>query len=80
MFGLAFIRTKNLALPIGIHFAANFVQGTILGFGVSGGESQASLLRAKLSEVSNLLHGGAFGLALKDKLTCEALPLLFYQS
>jgi uncharacterized protein len=32
MFGLAFIRTGSLAL----HFIANWAQGTLLGFGVSG--------------------------------------------
>jgi uncharacterized protein len=36
MFGLAFIRTKSLAMPLGLHFMANLMQGTVLGFGVSG--------------------------------------------
>jgi len=26
MFGLAFLKTKSLALPLGLHFMANFMQ------------------------------------------------------
>lgn len=61
MFGIAFIRTKSLALPIGIHFMANFMQGTILGFGVSGGSHQ-SILKVQYSKGSEWIHGGSFGL------------------
>lgn len=60
LFGLAFIRTKSLALPIGLHFAANTIQGAMLGFGVSGNE-QASLLKPILSG-PEWFTGGAFGL------------------
>ncbi|ANP45870.1 CPBP family intramembrane glutamic endopeptidase [Candidatus Viadribacter manganicus] len=60
MFGLAFIRTKSLAMPIGIHLAANFVQGGVLGFGVSGSEEQG--LFAPALSGSDWLTGGAFGL------------------
>ena len=45
MFGIAFIKTKSLAMPLGLHFMANFMQGTILGFGVSGNKEQ-SLFKA----------------------------------
>jgi membrane protease YdiL (CAAX protease family) len=61
MFGLAFVKTKSLALPIGIHFMANWVQGVALGFGVSGME-QASLLRPVLAGTPEWLTGGVFGL------------------
>jgi membrane protease YdiL (CAAX protease family) len=61
MFGLALIRTKSLAMPIGIHFMANWMQGVILGFGVSGSE-QASLLQPVFNVDSDLLTGGTFGL------------------
>lgn len=60
MFGFAFVRTKSLALPIGIHFAANFVQGGVLGFGVSGNDEQG-LLTPTLTG-PDWLTGGAFGL------------------
>ena len=34
--GLAYLRTRSLALPIGIHLGWNWTQGHVLGFGVSG--------------------------------------------
>jgi membrane protease YdiL (CAAX protease family) len=60
MFGFAFIKTKSLAMPIGIHFAANFVQGGVLGFGVSGNEEQGFL--TPTLNGPDWLTGGAFGL------------------
>jgi membrane protease YdiL (CAAX protease family) len=36
MYGLALLRTARLWMPIAMHFAWNFVQGTVLGFPVSG--------------------------------------------
>lgn len=61
MFGLAYMRTRSLALPIGMHFMANIMQGTILGFGVSG-EEQATILRPVFNSNINWLTGGKFGL------------------
>ena len=61
MFGIAFIKTKSLAMPLGLHFMANFMQGTILGFGVSGNKEQ-SLFKAVFEQCPDWLNGGAFGL------------------
>ena len=61
MFGLAFIKTKSLAPPIGIHFMANWTQGIALGFGVSGND-QASFLKPILISAPEWLTGGSFGL------------------
>lgn len=61
MFGLAFIRTQSLAMPLGLHFMANLMQGGILGFGVSGTE-QSGLLSPIFAGVSEWLTGGQFGL------------------
>lgn len=61
MFGLAFIKTKSLAMPMGLHFMANWVQGTLLGFGVSGNE-ETSLLKPVFHNASQWLTGGSFGL------------------
>ena len=61
MFGLAFIKTKSLAMPIGIHFMANWVQGTVLGFGVSG-NVETSILKPIFNKAPQWLTGGSFGL------------------
>ena len=61
MFGIAYIRTNSLALPIGIHFMANLMQGTVLGFGVSGQTSE-SILITKAINGPSWMHGGNFGL------------------
>ncbi len=61
LFGLAYIRTQSLALPLGMHFMANLVQGIVLGFGVSGTD-QSGLLIPVFAEVPEWLTGGQFGL------------------
>lgn len=61
LFGLAYLRTRSLALPLGLHFAANVMQGPILGFGVSGADAPG-LLSATLQDAPTWLTGGAFGL------------------
>jgi len=61
MFGLAFVRTRSLALPLGIHFAANVVQGPVLGFGVSG-DDQPGFLTPVMTGDQTWITGGAFGL------------------
>ncbi len=61
MFGLAYLKTKSLAMPVGMHFMANWVQGVLLGFGVSGHE-EASLLKPVFNGAPGWLTGGAFGL------------------
>jgi uncharacterized protein len=38
LFGVAFLWTRSLALPLGLHWMANWVQGSVLGFGVSSTE------------------------------------------
>ncbi|RIK29036.1 MAG: hypothetical protein DCC56_14340 [Anaerolineae bacterium] len=76
VFGLAFIQTKSLAMPLGLHFMANFVQGGILGFGVSGTE-QSGLFIPAFGEVPVWLTGGQFGLeASLPGLFCVAITLL----
>ncbi|MBK6989196.1 MAG: CPBP family intramembrane metalloprotease [Bacteroidetes bacterium] len=61
LFGLTYIRTKSLALPIGMHFMANWTQGSLLGFGVSGNHEE-SLLTPEFLNTSDLFTGGMFGL------------------
>jgi uncharacterized protein len=61
LFGLAYLRTRSLAMPLGLHLAANVTQGPILGFGVSGNEG-ARLLVPLPSGAPDWLYGGSFGL------------------
>jgi membrane protease YdiL (CAAX protease family) len=60
MFGGAYMLTRSLWMPIGLHAAWNFTQGPILGVPVSG-LPEHGLLTARLSGPA-LLSGGAFGL------------------
>ena len=78
LFGLAFLRTGGLALPIGLHFMANVTQGVLLGFGVSGEEEPGLLAPVRLVEV-DWLTGGAFGLeASLPGLAALALMLAWF--
>lgn len=61
LFGLAFLRTNSLAMPLGMHFMANFMQGGVLGFGVSG-IGQSGLLQPVFAGVPEWWTGGLFGL------------------
>lgn len=60
LLGLAFLRTGSLALPIGIHFGWNWMQGSVLGFDVSG-IGQAGWLSPELLDKPQWLSGGTFG-------------------
>ncbi|MDH6306438.1 membrane protease YdiL (CAAX protease family) [Parabacteroides sp. PF5-5] len=60
LLGSAYIYTRNLWFPIGMHLFWNFTQGTLLGFNVSGQEIY-SILRLEYPE-NNFFNGGAFGL------------------
>jgi uncharacterized protein len=77
LFGVAFVRTRSLALPLGLHWMANWVQGSVLGFGVSGAE-QAALLKPVFGEAPTWLTGGQFGLeASVPGLICVIATLIF---
>ena len=76
LFGLAYLRTRSLAMPLGLHLAANLTQGPVLGFGVSGNEG-ASLLIPVPSGSPDWLSGGKFGLeASVPGLVCVVALLL----
>jgi CAAX protease family protein len=55
----AFITTRRLWLPIGLHFAWNFTQGGVFGVAVSGGRVRG-LLESSLTG-PEYLSGGGFG-------------------
>jgi hypothetical protein len=79
MFGQAFVRTKSLALPFGLHFAANVTQGPLLGFGVSGSDEQGLLVLTRAG-APDWLTGGTFGLeaSVPGFLAVLALTALLY--
>lgn len=79
LFGIAYIKTKSLGMPIGIHFMANITQGTLLGFGVSG-EKEVSLLTPSFTTDADWLTGGAFGLegSLVGLVTLTLTIILLY--
>jgi len=61
LLGITYIKTRSLALPLGIHFMANWVQGYFLGFGVSG-NAQKGLFQPEIVKSLDWLTGGTFGL------------------
>jgi CAAX protease family protein len=73
MLAAAYVLTRRLWLPIGIHAAWNFTQGGIFSVAVSGGKTDG-LLVASLSG-PNWLSGGEFGAeaSLVAMLLCTAL-------
>ena len=59
LLGLAYVATRSLWVPIGLHFGWNFTEGGIFGAAVSGEHAQG-IIAAPLSG-SPLVTGGAFG-------------------
>lgn len=60
LMGAAFIYSRNLWMPIALHFAWNFTQSGIYGAITSGNEKTKSLLTAKI-QGPEFITGGAFG-------------------
>lgn len=60
---IAYVRTRSLWLPLGLHWSWNWVQASLLGLPVSGIErlAPAPLLRA-INAGPNWLTGGAYGI------------------
>lgn len=58
--GLAYLRTRSLAMPIGIHLGWNWTLGPLLGLGVSGFE-QTGWFRPLLQDGPEWINGGRFG-------------------
>ena len=61
VFGTAYLATRSLALPIALHFGLNFLQGPVLGFGVSGHAGDSAWVPVADAALP-AWHGGAFGL------------------
>ena len=80
LLGLAYLRTRSLALPIGIHWTWNFVQGNLLGFPVSGTGERLAPLKPILKDRPDWLTGGAVGLegSVACTLICLVAIVLLY--
>ncbi len=61
LLGLCYLRTRSLAMPIGLHLGWNWTQGSLLGFGVSGLPSHGWWMPVVHCR-PHWLTGGSFGL------------------
>lgn len=61
LLGAAYVLTRSLWLPIGIHIGWNLAQGTLFGAQVSGSGVDGMALVRTAFEGPQLLTGGAFG-------------------
>ncbi len=62
LLGLAYLKTRRLALPMGIHLGWNWAQGSLLGFGVSGTMDTRGWVNPVFEGRPEWLTGGAVGL------------------
>jgi membrane protease YdiL (CAAX protease family) len=60
LLGLAWHRTRSLAMPFGLHLGWNAMHGQVLGFDVSGFE-QAGWFDPVLADAPHWMTGGGFG-------------------
>ena len=70
LLGLCYLKTRSLALPIGLHLAWNWTQGCLLGFGVSGINLE-SFLKPVFHDRPLWFTGGSFG--LEASLPCAVV-------
>ncbi len=74
LLGSVFIYTRSLAFSVCLHLFWNWIQGPVLGFGVSGLASGGSVLTLSLAP-QTFMNGGDFG--FEASLPCTVLMLLF---
>ena len=61
LLGFGYLVTGSLALPIGVHIAWNFFQGSVFGFPVSGTSMNNVTLLTLQQHGNPLVTGGSFG-------------------
>ncbi len=71
LLGFCYLRTRSLALPIGLHLGWNWAQGSLLGFGVSGTTDFKGAWTPIFHGRPEWLTGGTFG--LEASLPCALL-------
>jgi len=78
LLGAAYIYSRNLWLPIALHFAWNFTQTGIFGAITSGNEKMTGLLVSKITG-PQLITGGTFGPegTLQATVFCSIVTLVF---
>ena len=74
--GCIFLLTKSLWTAVISHCAWNWIQGSIFGFNVSGGEFYQSLITLEFPSY-NLINGGFFGFEGSIICTILLLPSVF---
>jgi membrane protease YdiL (CAAX protease family) len=81
LLGFCYLRTRSLALPIGVHLGWNWAQGSLLGFGVSGTTDIRGAWTPVFHGRPEWLTGGAFGLeaSLPCALVCGAAVLALWR-
>jgi hypothetical protein len=81
LLGFCYLRTKSLAMPIGLHLGWNWAQGNLLGFGVSGTTDAKGLWTPVFHGKPDWLTGGAFGLeaSLICTLVCGAVIIALWR-
>jgi membrane protease YdiL (CAAX protease family) len=78
LLGVCYVKTRSLALPIGLHLGWNWAQGCLLGFNVSGTSVTHGPWMPVFSNKPQWLMGGPFGLeaSLPCAIACSAAILL----
>ena len=78
LLALSYAATNRLWLPIGLHFAWNFAEGSIFGMAVSGHAVSHALVQGELHGPA-VLTGGAFGpeASIVAVLVCLAASAVF---
>ncbi len=81
LLGFCYLRTRSLALPIGVHLGWNWAQGSLLGFGVSGTTDIKGVWSPVFHGRPEWLTGGAFGLeaSVVCTLVCSATILVLWR-
>lgn len=72
LLGASYMYTRNLWFPIFLHTIWNWVQGSVLGYKVSGTAHFPSVLQLHWTE-DNLINGGQFG--FEGSVVCTILSL-----
>jgi len=74
MLGLCYLKTKSLALPIGVHLGWNWAQGNLLGFQVSGTTQAQGFWTPILHDRPEWLTGGIVG--LEGSAVCAGIAVI----